>query len=267
MHRVLIITAVFNRANYVIDAINSLQNQTYPNITHVIIDGGSTDGTLDIIRNHMTDNIVLVSERDNGIYDALNKGLSYAKNADIIGVLHSDDFFSDNKVIEKVVNVFQNKKPDIVHGDLQYVKAQTPSKVIRSWRSSSFSSDKLRWGWMPPHPTVFLTNEMVTYMGRFDLRYQIASDYDAILRCYSRTGIVSHYIPEVLVKMRTGGISNGSIGKIIQKSYEDYSVIRRNNIGGLLTLFAKNLRKIGQFRFGVKRLDAKRGPDIETLGN
>ena len=244
--KISLITAVYNRVNTIGHTIESIQSQTYTNTEHVIQDGGSTDGTLAKIQKMKTATSHFVSEPDAGIYDAINRGIVRA-SGDIIGVLHSDDFFSDNRVLERVALAFTDDTVDGVYGDLDYVAVDEPTRIVRRWRSGKYSRSKLQRGWMPPHPTLFLRREVFERWGLYDTNLRIAADYDAILRylLHGRINIV--YVPEVLVKMRVGGESNRSLLQILRKSREDWQVIRRNGAGGVCTLVWKNISKIEQF--------------------
>lgn len=244
--RVSVITAVYNRASTVGDAIRSLQGQRYGSIEHIVQDGLSKDGTLDVINELRTDTTFLVSEADNGIYDAINRGISRA-SGDIIGLMHSDDFYANDRVLEKVADALSDSSIDGVYGDLQYVAADDPNRIVRHWKSGEYSFQKLKRGWMPPHPTLYLRREVFQRWGLYDTSFRIAADYDAILRYLVKGKVNLAYIPEVLVKMRMGGESNRSLGRILLKSREDLRAMRGNNIGGLSTLVMKNLSKIGQF--------------------
>lgn len=241
-----IVTAVYNRVDTLYDALESVQQQSYPSVQHVIIDGGSTDGTIDLVRSKASADAIVVSEPDEGIYDALNKGAARA-TGDVIGLLHSDDIFAHADVLSQVAATFQDESIMAVYGDLQYVGRDDTSKVVRYWRSGEFRTNRLGWGWMPPHPALFLRREIIDQLGGYDTTFRIAGDYDAILRYFSIDGFRAAYIPEVLVKMRLGGESNRSFGKIIKKSREDWRAIRQNRVGGVHTLAFKNLRKVGQF--------------------
>lgn len=244
--KISVVTAVLNRSRTIVQTISSVEDQTYGNVEHVIQDGQSTDGTLDEIRSHMNDRVVLVSEPDNGIYDGINKGIARA-TGDIIGLLHSDDFFGGSDSLEKVAAAFERKGVDGVYGDLQYVSASDPSRVIRYWHSGEYHRRKLLRGWMPPHPTLYLRREVFEKWGAYDDSYRIAADYDAILRWLHGGRISLAYIPEVLVSMRVGGDSNRSLSHIVLKSREDYRAIKSNGIGGMGTLFLKNASKVRQF--------------------
>ena len=241
--KVSIITSVFNNKNTVSEAIESVLNQTYKDIEYIVIDGGSTDGTIDIINSYKGKITKFISEPDNGIYDGLNKGILKA-TGDIIGFLHSDDVYMDNTVIEKVVNKFYGGY-DGVYGDLIYV-SKNDGKIIRYWKSGDFNINKLKKGWMPPHPTLFLKREIYNKYGLFDTSFKIAADYDFMLRILKHN-IKIAYIPEVLYKMRVGGESNKSIKNILLKSKEDYRALKKNEIGGINTLIYKNISKLPQF--------------------
>lgn len=241
-----IITAVFNRAETISDAIDCIQLQSHSSLEHVIIDGGSKDGTIEIIKRKINKNTIFVSEPDGGIYDAINKGIRLS-SGEILGLLHSDDCFIDEHVIEEVVSAFNDPEVDAVYGDLEYVSSNNPSKVIRYWRAGTFSRVKLRMGWMPPHPTLFLRRRIFERHGMYDPGYRISADYDAILRYFGSGKIRAIYIPRVLVRMRLGGASNADITHIFLKIKEDYLSLSRNGIGGFLTLFYKNVSKLIQF--------------------
>ena len=244
--RISVITAVYNRASTVREAIASVQSQRGAQLEHVLIDGASTDGSLAIMEEMRDDRTLLVSEPDEGIYDALSKGFERA-SGDALGLMHSDDLFADDEVLRSVTEAFEAPTVDAVYGDLQYVAQDDPSRVIRHWRSGEFHPARLKRGWMPPHPTLYLRRSVLEAHGGFDRSYRIAADYDAILRYFGSPGFKAAYIPRVLVKMRVGGESNQSLRKILRKSREDYRALRRSGVGGIGTLAFKNLSKLGQF--------------------
>jgi glycosyltransferase len=161
--------------------------------------------------------------------------------------MHSDDMFAQPLVLEKVANAFSKSPVDGVYGDLQYVANDDLTRVIRHWKAGEYRPSLLKRGWMPPHPTLYLRREVFDRFGLYDNSFRIAADYDAMLRYLVRGQIKLAYIPEVLVKMRVGGESNRSLGRIILKSREDLRALRNNDVGGLGTLAAKNIRKISQF--------------------
>lgn len=244
--KISIVTAVFNRASTLEAAIRSVQTQSYRNVEHIIQDGGSSDGTLDIARRLATESTSIVSEPDSGIYDAINRGIRRA-TGDVIGLMHSDDVFANPHVLSRVAERFDDPNIDGVYGDLQYVSAKDVGYVVRYWRSGEYHRNNLYFGWMPPHPTLYLRRQTFERWGMYDASMRISADYDAMLRYLVKGGIKVAYIPEVMVKMRTGGESNRSFSRIVSKSREDLSAIRRNGVGGIGTLILKNIRKIGQF--------------------
>jgi glycosyltransferase len=243
--KVSIITVVRNRVNVIAHAISSIQDQDYPNIEHVIIDGASTDGTLEIIRQFIGAKTILISEPDSGIYDALNKGIVNS-SGDVIGVLHSDDYFSDELVISQVAELFEDPKVDIVYGDLDYVLNADSGRIIRHWVAGEFSQKKLSWGWMPPHPAVFIRRSFMELYGAYDTSYRISGDYDSLLRYFGLGKAKAIYLKRVLVKMGVGGVSNGSLRHLLLKVNEDYRAVKENKVGGIKTLISKSLRKVHQ---------------------
>jgi glycosyltransferase involved in cell wall biosynthesis len=244
--KITVVTAVFNRVETIEKAIISVQSQSHNDVEHVIQDGGSNDGTLDVVKGLELATTHLVSEQDEGIYDAINKGISRA-SGEVIGLMHSDDFFANDRVLEQVAEAFNNPEVDGVYGDLDYVSAANTNKVVRHWRSGPYCRELLKRGWMPPHPTLYLRREVFDEWGLYDPSLQIAADYDAMLRYLWKGKIRLAYVPDVFVKMRVGGESNRSFGRILRKSREDYVALRRNGVGGLPTLIQKNTGKLKQF--------------------
>ena len=241
-----VVTATYNRAKTVEQALESVAAQDYPHVEHVIQDGASTDGTRDILNRHASDKVKVASATDGGIYDAINKGIART-TGDVIGLMHSDDFFADETVLTDVAAAFADSTVDGVYGDLDYVAEADTTRIIRRWRSGPYVPAKLKQGWMPPHPTLYLRRRVFDEWGLYDTSFRIAADYDAMLRYLAKGDITLAYIPKVLVKMRVGGESNKSIKKIIQKSREDYAALQRNGVGGLRSLAIKNLSKVRQF--------------------
>jgi len=244
--KISVITAVHNRVHTIEQALASVQSQTWTQVEHVVIDGASTDGTLAVLQAHKDTIAVLISEKDAGIYDALNKGLTQV-TGDVVGLMHSDDFFASNQVLEKVAAAFADPAVDGVYADLDYVAKDETNRIIRRWRAGKYNPRKLAWGWMPPHPTLYLRRSVIEQWGGFDASFRIAADYDAMLRYLAKGEIHLAYIPEVLIKMRVGGESNRSLTRIACKSREDYRALRKNDVGGLASLIWKNISKIGQF--------------------
>jgi len=244
--KISVITACFNSQSTIGEAIATLKHQTWQNVEHVVIDGASKDDTVSVARQTLGEGDVLVSEPDRGIYDALNKGIDHA-SGDVVGFLHSDDLLAHDEVLTKVAACFEDPLVGAVYGDLQYVNAADTGRVIRHWTSGDFSFTKLRRGWMPPHPTFFMRRALYRELGGFDLSYRISGDYDALLRYLGSEKVKVTYLPEVLVKMRIGGASNGSLKQILNKSCEDFSAMRRNGVNPWVALPYKNLSKIPQF--------------------
>lgn len=246
--KISIVTATYKAEDTIGQAIHSVARQDYPDVEHVIVDGASPDFTLDVIRSLQTPSMIVVSEPDGGIYDAINKGIARA-NGEVIGLVHADDFLAHPQVLSRVAAAFADPTVDAAYGDLDYVARDDPDRILRHWIAGHFSPGKLRRGWMPPHPTLYLRRRVFDSWGRYDTGYRIAADYDAVLRYFGRGRIRATYIPEVLVKMRMGGVSNRNLHQILQKSSEDYRALRHNGVGGFGTLAAKNLSKLPQFLF------------------
>ena len=244
--KISVVTAVYNRVDTIGQALESVASQRFANVEHIIVDGASTDGTLDVIRAQTRANMTVQSAPDKGIYDALNKGIA-AATGDVIGVMHSDDFFAHQTVLADIAACLEISRADAVYGDLDYVAAHHTDRIVRRWRSGAYARDRLRRGWMPPHPALFVRRDVFAEHGQYDTSYQIAADYDAILRWMWRGNIRVAYLPEVLVKMRVGGESNRSLGRMITKSREDYRALRANGVGGIGALAWKNASKIPQF--------------------
>ena len=250
--KISIITITYNSAKTLPRALESVRSQTYGDIEHIIVDGASTDDTVEIIKNYSkgpsdkvpsTKEVRWVSEPDGGIYDALNKGIRMA-TGDVIGFLHSDDVLYSPDSIGQIAAAFESTKADVVYGDLQYCNGD---KVTRRWRSNAFKPSSLKFGWMPPHPTLYVRREVYEQVGEYDSWFRISADYDMILRIFT-AGYKTHYIPQVLVSMETGGASNRDAKARLSKTQEDYFVLKKNHVGaGLLTVACKQLRKVRQF--------------------
>jgi glycosyltransferase len=222
-------------------------DQTYQDIEYIIIDGGSTDGTIEILRKYENRISRWISASDNGIYDAMNKGIELA-TGDIIGFLNSDDIYNDNKVIEEIVSVFTNYYVDSCYGDLVYVDKLNSHKVKRYWKSQSFKESAFKKGWHPPHPTFFARKVLYDRYGKFNLNYQIGADYELMLRFLARYRASTYYISRVLVRMRAGGKSNGSIWSIAKANVECYRAWKENGLGvSPFIILKKPLSKLVQF--------------------
>jgi glycosyltransferase involved in cell wall biosynthesis len=248
--KISIITVCFNSEATIKDTLESVKKQDYFDIEYVIIDGGSTDNTLNIINDHGEIITKVISEPDNGLYDALNKGLANV-TGDIIGFLHSDDLLASSTIILDLMTEMKSKKLDGIYGDLEYVAKHDTNKIIRYWKSRKFKFSILKQGWMPAHPTLFLKKQVYDKHGEFNLSYKISADYDFMLRILKDNDLEYGYLPKVITKMRVGGASNRSFKNILQKTREDYLAITSNNIGGLFSMFLKNVSKIKQFKINL----------------
>jgi glycosyltransferase involved in cell wall biosynthesis len=244
--KVSIITAVYNSAATVGRAIESVAAQRHCDLEHLIVEGQSTDASLAAIESARHPRLRLISESDEGIYDALNKGIS-AATGDVIGFVHSDDFLAHENAITRIAEEFRMPEVEAVFSDLDYVSKHDSEKVIRYWATGPYRPGCLRQGWMPAHPTLYLRRAVYERLGGYDTSFAIAADYDFILRYFSQATGKSVYIPEVLYKMRMGGVSNRNLMRIRQKMGEDYRALQRNKVGGISTLFIKNFSKLGQF--------------------
>lgn len=244
--KISVITAVWNSEATVGEAIASVAAQTYPDVEHIVVEGKSTDGSLAAIERAANDRMRLISEPDDGIYNALNKGVQHS-TGEVVGFVHSDDFLAHDRVLTQIAAAFEDPAVEAVFGDLVYISKTNTLRVIRRWSTGAFNLWRLKFGWMPAHPTLYLRREVYEQFGGFDENLTISGDYDFILRYFSQARAKTVYIPEVLYKMRVGGVSNRNCAKIRQKMKEDMLAIRRNRVGGIHTLAFKNLSKIRQF--------------------
>lgn len=244
--KISIVTATYNAARTLGDCLQSVSRQTHRDIEHWVIDGGSTDGTQAIVEAHRGQLAGFVSEPDDGIYDALNKGIERS-TGEVIGFLHADDVYADADTLATIGAAFSDPTVDAIYGDLTYVDRNDTSKVIRYWKAGELTRARLFRGWMPPHPTFYVRCSVYQRLGLFDTRYRISADYDSIVRFLFAGRIRAVYIPAVLVCMRVGGISNRSLRTIVRKSAEDLQIMRRHRLGGVRTLLLKNVSKVAQF--------------------
>jgi glycosyltransferase len=241
-----IITAVYNSAGTVADCIKSVQRQTRE-VEHIIVDGGSTDGTIDIIRAEGDHVARFVSGPDKGIYDALNKGIGMA-TGDVIGFLHADDQYFTNNALGKVAERMSSPGLDSCYGDLVYVDKLRTDRIIRYWKSGPYREGSFEKGWMPPHPAFFVRKEIYEKYGLFNTSFRIAADYELMLRFLVKRKITTAYLPHVLLKMRVGGTSNRSLKNLALKTSEDYRAWKVNGLKRKwYTIPLKNISKIPQF--------------------
>jgi glycosyltransferase len=244
--KVSIITATYNSSQTIVDTLKSLNSQTYKDIEHIIIDGQSKDNTLSLVEQYSSKVNTVISEPDKGIYDALNKGV-LAATGDVVGFLHSDDLFAHSNVVRDIVLQLQSSNCDALYGDLQYVSKDNTDSVIRLWKSGEYTKNKLKNGWMPPHPTFYMKRDLYNKIGLFDLSFSIAADYDFMLRYLSSNNSRVTYLQKVIIKMRVGGASNRTLMNIIQKTKEDIRALKNNNLYWPWALLIKNISKIPQF--------------------
>lgn len=244
--KISIITATFNSAATIRDTLECVSRQDYNNVEHIIIDGGSTDETLDIVRQFPHVNKI-ISEKDEGIYDAMNKGIA-ACSGDIIGILNSDDIYADNRVISLVAATFATPQVMACYADLQFVQRDNLEKVVRTWKAGNYNRRSFYYGWMPPHPTFFVRKEVYDKAGIFNKTLKSAADYELMLRILLKYEIPAHYINKVIIKMRVGGMSTASFKNRIKANMQDRMAWKINNLSPHpFTLYLKPVRKLGQF--------------------
>jgi glycosyltransferase len=245
--KISVITVVYNNKAYLADCIESVLAQTYSNIEHIIIDGGSTDGTLLVIDRYRSKIAKVLSGPDAGIYDAMNKGIGLA-TGDVIGLLNADDLYADNGVLDKVAAAFADSSIDACYSDLVYVDRAHKDKIIRYWKACEYNDKLFKYGWMPPHPTLYMRKSVYDRYGLFDLRFKIAADSELMLRFIGRRRIATKYIPCITVKMRVGGTTNKSIVNIIRQNYEISKAARKNDVKLSSFYFLYKLReKLSQY--------------------
>jgi glycosyltransferase involved in cell wall biosynthesis len=242
--KVSIITVVKNNVATIEDAITSVASQSYPKIEHIMIDGASTDGTIDVIDKHIKELARVLSEPDRGIYDAMNKGLGLA-TGDIIGFLNADDFYADTAVVSEVVDIFLKHRVDAVFGDLVFVAPDNLGKTLRYYESKSFNSTMIARGWMPAHPTLFIRKPVYEHFGYFKVDYDIAADFEFVARIFGKETVPYYYFPKVMVKMRQGGVSTKSLKSTWILNKEILRACRENGIRtNVFKLLSKYPRKI-----------------------
>lgn len=225
-----IITVVYNNKKTILDAILSVHTQTYKNIEHIIVDGGSNDGTLEILKQNRNLFDILISEKDNGLYDAMNKGIKIAKGH-IIGILNSDDLYNNSNIINEVMNNFiVDPSLDVIYGDIIYVKYDNINVKVRDWKSSVFDNNYFEKGKVPPHPSLFIKKSVYDNVGLFNLVFKIAADYEFMLRLFKMNTYKIKYLPLLIVKMRTGGISNKYTSNIFKQNIEIINAWKINNL-------------------------------------
>lgn len=246
--KVSIITPVLNSETTIEDTIIGVLGQSHKEIEYIVVDGGSTDGTIGIIKSYGNRIDKFISEPDKGIYDAMNKGIELA-SGEIIGILNSDDFYANVFVIETIVKTMNESKANACYGDLVYVDRRNINKVMRYWRSCEYREGLFNTGWMPPHPTFFVKRWVYEKYGVFDLSLPVVADHEILLRFMHRHKIKTYYIPQVLVKMRLGGVTNNSILNILKQNFTIIKTLRKNQIRVCVLSFFINkfIERIKQF--------------------
>lgn len=247
--KVTIITVVFNAEKYLKDCIDSVLGQDYENIEYVVIDGGSTDGTLSVIELYRSRIHYYISEPDKGMYDALNKGIKVA-TGDVIGILNADDMLASDDVIAAIVREFKEKQPDGVYGNLNYIDLGFSKKIIRKWVSKQFVKRDILLGWMPAHPTLYLKKELFSHYGNYSLDFGTAADYELMIRFLYLHQVNAKFLDKLFVNMRVGGMSNSSLKQRYLALINDYKAVKKNSLPyPLLTVFFKKITKLKQFLF------------------
>jgi glycosyltransferase involved in cell wall biosynthesis len=245
--KVSVITSCFNSASTIRTTLESVRVQSYDDLEYIIIDGGSTDQTLELVADFDDCVSILQSEPDQGIYDALNKGIALA-TGEVVGFLHSDDFFSSPDSVARIVEAFQSSGADAVYANLDYVAREQPDRIVRKWRSQSFEPELFYRGWMPAHPTFYLKRKYYEEFGSYDLDFRQSADYELMLRMLLKHGCSAHFLNEVIIKMRTGGASNVSLRNRWRANQEDARAWKKNGLkANTFTRFLKPLSKLGQF--------------------
>lgn len=247
--KISVITVTFNSASTIVDTVESVLGQTHPDVDYRIVDGASMDATLEKLEPYRDRLAGLLSEPDQGMYDAMNKGIAQAEG-DIVAILNSDDVYAGPEVLARVAACFETSGADCVYGDLHYVSPDL-SRVVRNWRSGAWRPGAFRRGWHPPHPSFFVKRTAYAASGGYQTDLRIAADYECMLRLLEKEARSVAYLPEVLVKMRTGGASNRSIGNILRANRECYRAWRRQGYGmgtAAGAIFLKPLSKLKQLR-------------------
>jgi glycosyltransferase involved in cell wall biosynthesis len=243
--RVSLITVTYNAESTIERCIKSVIAQNHQNTEYIVIDGASTDNTLQIIQQYKTQINIIVSEPDKGMYDALNKGIKLA-TGDIIGILNADDYFSGNEILSDVAGVFSDPEIDIMYGNLDFVHPN--ETIVRKWRTKAYQKGMFSWGWMPAHPTFYCRRSLFNSLGFYSLEYGTAADYELMLRFMHHTKAGVYFLDKVMVKMQRGGMSNKNPMNRVKAWGFDLKAMRNNGIKHpLLTLIMKPLRKIEQY--------------------
>ncbi len=245
MFTVSIITTSLNSEKTIKDTINSVNQQTFKNIEHIFIDGNSIDNTIKIIKDNKQKNSILISEKDNGIYDAMNKGIKLSKG-EIIFILNSDDTFYNNSIVQNVINIFtKNIDLELIYGNLIYTKDKD---VVRKWKSGNFKPGSFLKGWCPPHPSFIVKKRIYEKYGLFNLSYKFAADLEIMYRFLEKFKCKHYYFDEYIIDMKIGGVSNKNLINIIKQNYENIKIFNNDDDFNLLKfLYYKFKHRYNQF--------------------
>jgi len=243
-----VVTVSYNSRETIADTIESVAAQTHPHIEHIVVDGASTDGTLDVLQRFRDRLSKVVSEPDEGIYAAMNKGFAMA-TGDVIGTLNSDDVYVDENVLGMVAEVFRDDAVEVCYGDIFYADKGDLNKVVRHWKSEPYRPGLFEQGWMPPHPAFFIRRRVLGRVGPFEASYRFAADFDFMLRALHVQQLRSAYLPHELVKMRVGGETNSTVINVLKGNIEAYRSCRKYGLGvSPLFIARKIFRKLPQYR-------------------
>jgi len=247
MMKVSIVTVVLNCAPFITGCIDSVLQQQDANIEYIVIDGGSSDGTLDLIAPYLERISIFISEKDDGYYSALNKGIRMA-TGDIVGVLNADDVLADPYVISNIVDLFRESPCDVIYGNLVYTARHNLNIVRRNWLSKPFLPSSIKYGWMPPHPTLYIRKDIYRSCGLYAKNFGLSADYEMILRLFYKRKIHAVFLDRLIVKMRSGGVSNRGVKQLFSAMVADYKVLAYNQVPHpFIALAGKKLRKLKQF--------------------
>jgi glycosyltransferase involved in cell wall biosynthesis len=263
--KISLITVTYNSEKYFEECIRSVIKQNYSNIEHIVVDGNSTDGTVSIIERYSSHISQWISEKDNGMYDAINKGMKMA-TGDIIGLLNSDDTLASSGVISAIVKCFEQNDIDSLYGDLEYVDQHNTAKVIRLWKGLDYKRKRFEFGWMPAHPTFYFRKELLKKFGGYESHYFTAADYEFMARYLFLNKVSSIYLPKLIVRMRKGGASNSNLYGRLRANRRDYLAMKKNLIPfPLIASLLKPLRKVPQYKKYMYNLLSANKPEKKVL--
>lgn len=243
--KISIITTCFNRVNTIRETIDSVFSQYYPDIEYIIVDGASNDGTIEIIKTYQDRIAKIISEKDGGMYEAINKGIKLA-TGDIIGLIHSDDTLYDRQTISTIANTFKQTNADFIYGDGIYISDKNPNRIIRNWISGNYSKRKIKFGWLPLHPTCYIRREVMKDLGLYNESYKIAADTDLLIRYLYFADLNVYYLNRYIVKMRMGGLSTDSRKRKAMWK-EDIRIYKSHGFAPIITKLMKMTWKVPQF--------------------